>query len=61
MRVYTIIRDGRRCALESIGDVLSDLESDLHDSEGGIVVFPSVEVSEMTREEYDSLPEFDGW
>jgi hypothetical protein len=41
--------------------VLSDLESVLHEAETGPVELPRVEVSEMTREEYDALPEFAGW
>lgn len=57
MRVYTLKNDGARCSFpeHELNDLLNDLKSfDVGDK-------IEIEIKEMTQEEYEQLPEFEGY
>jgi len=57
MKVYTLTIDGAGCTFPE--SKLKDLLEDLKTVEVGNTV--SVEVKEMSEEEYNKLPEFNGY
>ena len=59
MRVTTIRMDGTWCAFDRSMDALDDVKAFLSDATPGETLV--IEMTEMSQEEIDNMPEFTGW
>jgi hypothetical protein len=58
MKVYRIAVGGKVCVMEDIGDIMNDIKLMLTEEESQPI---TVQLIEMSEEEFDKLPEFEGY
>lgn len=59
MRVVVMELEHTKCMFDKIEDVLEDVKTDIEEMSGASNLV--ISVKEMTKEEFDGLPEFGGW
>ena len=59
MKIYKLTMGKMTCSFENLEQLLEDVKTMLEEED---VMLPlSIDMTEMTREEYEQIPEFEGW